>query len=185
MSATLLSRRFTARPALFQRAFHASRASFLSVGDAVPSVPVQEGSPGNVVSLADETKKGKYVIVGVPGAFSPACSASHAPGYISHTGELAKKGVDGVFIVAVNDAFVTKAWADSLKTNDKVRFIADSHGEFSKEFGTLFDASKFFGNERTKRYAAVVENGKVTEAFIEPDSTGLSVSVAENVLKNL
>lgn len=104
------------------RLFHSSRASFLAVGDSVPSVALQEGSPGNSVNLADETAKGKYIIIGVPGAFSPACSASHAPGYIKHADELAAKGVDGVFVVSVNDAFVMKSWADDLKTNDKVSF---------------------------------------------------------------
>lgn len=108
------------RATMASRGFHASAASFLKVGDAVPSVTVQEGSPGNTVNLAEETAKGKYIIVGVPGAFSPACSASHAPGYISRSDQLASKGVDGVFIVAVNDAFVTKAWGDSLQTTDKV-----------------------------------------------------------------
>lgn len=102
------------------RLFHSSRASFLAVGDSVPSVEVQEGSPGNTVNLAQETANGKYVIVGVPGAFSPACSASHAPGYIKLIDQLGAKGVKEVFIVSVNDAFVMKAWAQDLNTNDKV-----------------------------------------------------------------
>lgn len=96
------------------------------------------------------------------------------------------KGVSQVFVIAVNDAFVTKAWADSLDSPADVRFIADASGNFSNKFGTLLDdAAKFFGNARTKRYAAIVEDGKVTKEFVEPDNFGLEVSVAENILKQL
>lgn len=133
--------------------------------------------------------QGKSIIVGVPGAFSPACSASHAPGYIKLAKEFQAKGVSNIYIVAVNDAFVTKAWSEQLGNDadaSHVRFIADASGAFSKEFGSLIDeASKFFGNARTQRYAAIVEDGKVKEAFVEPDNFGLEVSKAENVLKAL
>lgn len=107
--------------------FHSSAASYLQVGDSIPSITLQEGSPGNTVDLAEETSKGKYIIVGVPGAFSPACSASHVPGYISKLGELKSKGgIDGVFVVAVNDAFVTKAWGESLQAPESVSIISFS-----------------------------------------------------------
>lgn len=113
--------RSSATPA---RLFHSSRAAYIAVGDSVPSTLVQEGSPGNTVNLAKETASGKWVIIGVPGAFSPACSASHVPGYIKHFPELEKKGIKGVFVVAVNDSFVTKAWGEDLNTTDKVRLFA-------------------------------------------------------------
>lgn len=100
--------------------------------------------------------------------------------------DLQAKGVSQVFIVAVNDAFVTKAWADSLNAPADVRFIADASGEFSKKFDTLVaEAANFFGNPRTGRYAAIVEDGKVTKEFTEPDNFGLDVSSAENILKAL
>lgn len=117
-------RQLLLRPAnatTFSRFFHTTPRVLVKAGDSVPSVEVQEGSPGNKVDLSKETAKGKFVIVGVPGAFSPACSASHAPGFIKNFDKLAQKGVDGVFIVAVNDPFVTKAWAEALNnTIDKV-----------------------------------------------------------------
>ncbi|ODQ63128.1 Redoxin [Nadsonia fulvescens var. elongata DSM 6958] len=171
------------------RGFKTSAAAFVKAGDSVPSLTLHENSPGNTVDLAEETKTGKYVIIGVPGAYSPACSASHVPGYISRGGELAAKGVDGVFVVAVNDSFVTKAWGAELTQGKDskvpVRFIADHAGDFATKWDVLFDASKFFGNKRSKRYAAVVENGKVQNAWIEPDSTGLDVSTAEKVVGQL
>ena len=139
--------------------------------------------------LTKKISQGKSIIVGVPGAFSPACSASHAPGYIKLSKEFQDKGISNIFIVAVNDAFVTKAWNDQLGNDPEVshvRFVADASGDFSKEFGSLVDeASKFFGNARTQRFAAVVEDGKVKIAFVEPDNFGLDVSRAENVVKSL
>jgi 2-Cys peroxiredoxin 5 len=85
------------------RLFHASAPAFVKVGDRVPDVEVMEGSPGNKLSLAKELSSGKGLIIGVPAAFSPACSESHVPGYINSA---KLKSAGKVFVVAVNDAFV-------------------------------------------------------------------------------
>merc|ERR1711964_548801 len=91
------------------RSFHASARSFIQVGDKLPNLDVLvENSPGNKVNLS-EAIKGKALIIGVPAAFSPSCSNSHVPGYINHKN---LKSAGDVFVVAVNDPFVTKAWAD-------------------------------------------------------------------------
>lgn len=156
---------------------------FVSAGSKIPLTPVFHDSPGNEVDLADATKLGKSVIVGVPGAFSPACSASHVPGYAKVADQFKSKGYNDIFVVAVNDAFVTKAWAADLGTGNAVTILADPAGAFSKELDVLFDAKKFFGNDRCKRYALLVENGKVSEAFVEPDNTSIDVSEAEKVLQ--
>ncbi|ANB15417.1 Ahp1p [Sugiyamaella lignohabitans] len=181
--------RATAAAPIFNRGFRSSVANFVQAGDKVPSVEVFEGAPSNSLNLAKETSSGKYLIVGVPGAFSPGCSARHVPGYYKNFKEFSAKGFNGVFVIAVNDAFVTGEWAKTLEAayspNSAIRFVADHSGEFSKEWDTLFDASKFFGNSRTKRYAAIVEDGVVKAAFVEPDSTGISVSEAESILGTL
>lgn len=173
-----------ARPST--RAFSATSFAAVQKGQEVPAVTVREGTPSCQFDLQDVTKEGTHIIVGVPGAFSPACSAGHVPGYINLFPKLKERGVKTVWVVAVNDAFVTNAWAESLDAPaDDVRIISDQAGEFSLAFGTLFDASEFFGNKRSARYAAVVMDGKVVEVFEEPDKTGLDVSKAENVLKSL
>lgn len=172
------------RPQLV-RPFSSTTARFVAVGDKIPSTTLFEGSPGNQVDLAEEAKEGKSVIVGIPGAFSPACSASHVPGYIKNLRAFNEKGYNKFFVVAVNDAFVTKAFGDSLLETvgtNQVRFLADAKGEFSKELDVLFDASKFFGNERSKRYALLVEDGEVKKTFVEPDNTSVDVSDASKVL---
>lgn len=180
--------RTLAKPHL-ARCFSGSAARFVAVGDKIPSATLFEGSPGNNVNLADEAAAGKSVIIGVPGAFSPACLASHVPGYLKNLREFNDKGYTAFYVVGVNDAFVTKAWGDSLLGHlvgtDQVRFLADPKGEFSEELDTLFDASKFFGNARSKRYALLVEDGVVTKTFIEPDNVSVDVSSAESVLREI
>lgn len=173
---TILTRGFrTLSPQLFQK------------GDKIPTgLPgLKENSPGNSVDLGKEVAKGKYIIVGVPAAFSPACSASHVPGYIEHLPQLKEKGVKQVLITAVNDPFVTAAWGKSLHVPSDVRIIADTEGAFAKAGDHLFDSTKVFGNERSIRYAAVVQDGEVVEEFAEPDKTGVDVSSAESVLRHL
>ncbi|KAK6198769.1 Redoxin [Scheffersomyces amazonensis] len=165
-----------------------TRFSFrsISIGSTIPAATLFENSPGNPVDIAQEVSEGKSVIIGVPGAFSPACSASHIPGYLKNLRGFNDKGYDKFFIVAVNDAFVTKAWGDSLLTSvagAQVKFLADPAGEFTKELDLSFDATKFFGNERSKRYALLVEDGKVTKTFVEPDNTSVDVSEAAKVLE--
>lgn len=172
----------------FVRTFRTSIPSFVAVGDKVPSSTLYESSPGNTVNLADETNSGKSVIIGVPGAFSPACSASHVPGYLKRLREFNDKGYHKFFIVSVNDAFVMKAWGDQLLGNiggDQISFLADPKAEFSSDLDLKFDASKAFGNERSKRYALLVEDGKVTQTFVEPDNVSVDVSDAQKVLSQI
>ncbi|KAL2865561.1 peroxiredoxin family protein [Aspergillus lucknowensis] len=168
--------------ALSQRAlFHNTAAAFVRKGDSIPDLDVLvENSPGNRVNLAKELK-GKGVIIGVPAAFSPACSSTHVPGYIKHP-KLKESGQ--VFVVAVNDPFVAQAWGTSLDPDGKsgIRFLGDPTGKFTEALDVSFDSAAIFGNQRSKRYALLIEDGKVKEAFVEPDNTGVNVSAAENVL---
>ncbi|ROW00184.1 hypothetical protein VSDG_03505 [Cytospora chrysosperma] len=164
------------------RGFHSTRPAFVKVGDAIPNLDVlTEGSPANKVNLAKELSTGHGIIIGVPGAYSPGCSQKHVPSYLLHP-ELKKAGK--VFVVAVNDPFVMKAWGETLdpSATHGVRFIADAQGEFTKALDLDFDATKIFGNFRSKRYALVVENGKVKSTHVEPDGTGTNESMADKVL---
>lgn len=171
------------------RSFHGSAVRAVKVGDTIPSAPLYEGSPGNEVNLAEEIGNKKALIVGVPGAFSPACSASHVPGYYKLIRGFNDKGITHFYVIAVNDPFVTKAWGESITSHttgsDQVKFLADSRGEFSRDWDVLFDAAKVFGGQRSGRYAVLVENGKVAKTFVEPDNTSVDVSAADKVLDNL
>ena len=93
-----------------RRLFHANPRLLINVGDAIPDVEVQEGSPGNKLSIAKELNKGKALIIGVPGAFSPGCTASHLPGYIKNASKLPP-----TFVVSVNDVFVMKVHSFAIE----------------------------------------------------------------------
>ncbi|EEH22307.2 hypothetical protein PABG_04518 [Paracoccidioides brasiliensis Pb03] len=171
------ARRFAARtvPRAGQAAalFHSTPPSFVRVGDEVPDHMVLfENLPSNKINLAKELT-GKGLIIGTPGAFSPACSASHVPGFIKHQ-KLRDAG--RVFVVSVNDPFVTGAWSRMIdpQQTSGIRFLADPMGKFTKALDLGFDAKAIFGNIRSKRYVLVIEDGKVKKTFIEPDNTGLS-----------
>ncbi|KAF2768280.1 nitrite reductase [Teratosphaeria nubilosa] len=125
------------------------------------------------------------VIVGVPGAFTPPCS-SQVPGYVEHADKFAAKGVTGIYIVAVNDAFTTQAWKKHLNANHQiVHFLADDTGAFSREAGLSFDASGLLGNHRSQRYAAIVKNGTVEHIFVEDEAPSVTVTKADAVLQHL
>lgn len=99
-----------------RRAFHATPRPLVQVGDSIPDVELMENSPGNRISLANELKNGKGLIIGVPAAFSPSCSESHIPGYMNFPG---LKDAGSAFVVSVNDPFVMKAWQLSLDGDKK------------------------------------------------------------------
>ncbi|KAI9696626.1 MAG: hypothetical protein M1820_008075 [Bogoriella megaspora] len=162
------------------KAFHSSSRLAVNVGDRLPSVELMEGSPGNKVDVSKELK-GKGLVIGVPAAFSPACSATHIPGYINFAG---LKNAGQVFVVSVNDAFVMKAWGETLDPGSKsgIRFLADPHGAFTKALDLAFDGTAIFGGPRSKRYALVIEDGVVKKAHVEPDNTGVKESAVDKVL---
>lgn len=163
-----------------QQPFHSTSRAWVQVGDKLPDVELVENSPGNKVSLAKELT-GKGVVIGVPAAFSPACSESHIPGYINSA---KLKDAGNVFVVSVNDPFVMKAWAQSLDPSGSsgIRFLGDPSVEFTKALDLSFDGAKIFGGDRSKRYALKIEDGVVKEVHVEPDNTGLNVSAADKVL---
>ncbi|TAQ85830.1 hypothetical protein B7494_g5852 [Chlorociboria aeruginascens] len=139
------------------RTFHSSARAFIKVGDRLPNLDILvEQSPGNKVNLS-ELVAGKALIIGVPGAFSPACSKSHIPGYINHK---KLKDAGDVFVIAVNDPFVVKAWGDSLDPTGEsgIRFLGDPRAEFTQALDLSFDGTAVFGGPRSKRYALELEN---------------------------
>lgn len=155
----------------------------LKAGDKLPAVDLFEGNPSKKVNTAD--LKGKVVIFGVPGAFTPTCNNDHAPAFIKSVDALKAKGVQSIVCVAVNDPFVMDAWGKSLGAADKVRFLADTCAEFTKKADLNLDLTAVLGNVRCKRFAMVVEGGIIKAINVEPDGTGLSCSRASDVINLL
>lgn len=128
----------------------------------------------------------KVVVCAVPGAFTPTCSKTHLPGFISKLDDFRAKGFDAVVALSVNDPFVMDAWAKSLGADakDGLVFLADGNGELADKLGLVLDASGFGLGKRMRRFAAVVESGKVTALNVE-EGGGLTCSRAEDVLAAL
>jgi peroxiredoxin len=158
----------------------------IAVGDRIPDVELKmvDDKGTHAVSTADVLGKGRVVLFGIPAAFSPTCSDVHLPGFIRQADQIAARGVDRIFCVGVNDAYVMAAWARSQGAGDKVAFLADGNAEFTRAMGLELDLSKGGLGVRSRRYAAVIEDGVVTHLALE-ESTGLDVSSAEAILSAL
>jgi len=154
----------------------------VAVGDRIPSVDLFENNPGTKVNLADLCAGKKVVVFGVPGAFTPGCSKTHLPGYVSRAEELKGKGVDEIVCVAVNDPFVMEAWGQNQNAENKVRMLADTCAELTKALELDLDLTGVLGSVRCKRFSMLIEDGTVAKLNVEPDNTGLTCSLAENII---
>ncbi|MGZ2495065.1 glutaredoxin/glutathione-dependent peroxiredoxin [Ralstonia sp. 151470066-2] len=126
--------------------------------------------------------EGKTVVIfGLPGAFTPTCSARHVPGYVANYDALRAKGVDEIWCVSVNDAFVMGAWARTQGSEGKVRMLGDGSAEFTSKLGLDQDLSKRGMGVRSQRYAMVVKDGVVTALQVEAPGQFV-VSSAESIL---
>jgi len=130
----------------------------------------------------DDIFKGKKVAVfGLPGAFTPTCSAKHLPGFVSNFDALKAKGVDTVACVSVNDAFVMDAWGKSQNVGEKVLMLADGNAEFAKAMGIEMDGTAYGMGLRMKRFSMYVVDGNVKTFNLEKPGA-FEVSNAETML---
>jgi peroxiredoxin len=158
----------------------------IAVGDKIPDVKVQvPGANGpEAVQTADLLGSGTVVLFGVPGAFTPTCSDHHLPGFVIRSEDILAKGVDRIYCVSVNDAFVMGAWGRANEVDDKVGMIADGSAVLTKALGLEIDLSGGGLGVRSKRYAAIIKDGVLSHLAVE-ETLGLDVSSAEAVLKAL
>jgi peroxiredoxin len=148
----------------------------IKVGDSLPNATLMEYSEveGNGCSIGPnpvdvvKASAGKTIaLFALPGAFTPTCSAKHVPGYVAQHDELRKAGVDEIWCVSVNDAFVMGAWARDQKTNGKVRMLGDGSADFAKATGLTLDLTARGMGLRSNRYSMLVKNGKVVSLNVE------------------
>ena len=152
----------------------------LSVGDRIPNVTLMTmtGEGPAPVDSGEALGSGTVVLFAVPGAFTPTCSGRHLPGYVRRADELRAKGVVRSPVSRSTDAFVLKAWGDSVGAGDKVVMLADGNGEFAAAAGLELDGSAFGLGTRSQRYAVILEDGVVRQLMIEPDPLAVRSSVA-------
>jgi len=157
------------------------------VGDRIPDVEVRvlnaEGAP-EVVKTGDVLGSGKVVLFAVPGAFTPGCSKVHLPGYVASADDLKAKGVTTIACVAVNDAWTMGAWAQSQGAGDKILMLADGNGDFAAAMDLVMDGTGIGLGKRSRRYAAVIEDGVITSLDVEEPGK-MEVSVCEAVIRKV
>ena len=148
----------------------------IKVGDRVPDGTLTEfvetetagcSLGPNAFSVADLVKGKKIALFAVPGAFTPTCSAQHLPGYVQQADALKAKGIDEIWCVAVNDAFVMGAWGRDQQAGGKVRMMADGSAQWTKALGLELDLVAKGMGVRSQRYSAVIEDGVVRVLNIE------------------
>ena len=163
----------------------------LKVGDKLPSGSLQEfiEVEGNGCSIGPnsfdihQATAGKTIaIFGLPGAYTPTCSAKHVPGYVEQADALRAAGVDEIWCVAVNDAFVMGAWGREQQTAGKVRMMADGSADFAKATGLTLDLTARGMGLRSQRYSMLVVDGVVKTLNIEAPGK-FEVSDAATLLK--
>ena len=148
----------------------------IKVGDRLPAGTLKEFievetegcalGPNNV-DIAAACAGKTLAIFALPGAFTPTCSAKHVPGYVAAFDALRGVGVDEIWCISVNDAFVMGAWGREQKTGGKVRMMADGSAEFTKATGLTFDLTARGMGVRSQRYSMLVQDGVVKALNIE------------------
>ena len=133
------------------------------------------------VPVSDLAKGKRIVIFGLPGAFTPTCSAKHVPSYLGNVDKLKAKKVDEIWCVSVNDAFVMGAWAREQKSQGKVRMMADGSATFTKALGLELDLVARGMGVRSQRYSMLVDNGVVKKLNLE-EGGALEISGADTIL---
>jgi peroxiredoxin len=148
----------------------------LKIGDRLPASKLQEfievESAGcslgpNTFDVRTESAGKTIAVFALPGAFTPTCSAKHVPGYIENAAALKAAGVDEIWCIAVNDAYVMGAWGRDQKTAGKVRMMADGSAEFTKVVGLTLDRTAQGMGVRSQRYSMLVKDGVVQTINVE------------------
>jgi peroxiredoxin len=163
----------------------------IKVGDRMPDGELQEfidvetegcSLGPNTFKVGDLVRGKRIVIFGLPGAYTPTCSAKHVPSYIRHYDALKSKGIDEIWCLAVNDAFVMGAWGREQGATGKVRMMADGSADYTKKLGLELDLTARGMGVRCQRFSMLVDDGVVTKLNVEAPGK-YEVSGAETMLE--
>ena len=166
----------------------------IKVGDKLPDGQLSESTGvdsdtgcslgPNTYNVTDLVQGKKIVIFGLPGAYTPTCSAKHVPGYVKQYDALKAKGVDEVWCLSVNDAFVMNSWGRDQNVGTKVRMMADGSADFTKKLGLELDLTARGMGVRCQRFSMLVDNGVVKSLNVEGPGK-FEVSDADTMLKQV
>jgi glutaredoxin/glutathione-dependent peroxiredoxin len=165
----------------------------IQIGERLPEGTLQEfievegngcSIGPNKFNIEDLVRGKKLAIFGLPGAFTPTCSAKHVPGYVAKYDELRAKGIDEVWCISVNDPFVMGAWGRDQHTAGKIRMMADGSADFAKKIGLDLDLTARGMGVRSQRYSMLVDDGFVKQLNVEAAGK-FEVSDVDTLLKQL
>ena len=155
-------------------------------GDQLPDakVFVLEKDPKEI-SIKQITGEEKCILFGLPGAFTPTCSAKHLPGFIKEAEKLKTKKIEIVICISVNDPFVMDSWGKINNVENKILMVADSNCNFTKSIGAEINLNHRGLGMRSSRYAMLVEKGKIIKISNEEVAGKCEATAAENFLKDI
>ncbi len=164
----------------------------IKIGDSLPDANLMETIefgeacpvPPKPISVAAAAKGKRVVIFGLPGAYTPTCSAKHVPGYVSNLDALRAHGVDEVWCVSVNDGYVMAAWGKEQGAIGKVRMLGDGNADFANKLGLAVDLSKSGMGTRCRRFSLLADDGVVKQLNVE-EAGKFEVSDAATMLKQV
>jgi glutaredoxin/glutathione-dependent peroxiredoxin len=164
----------------------------IKVGDRIPDAVLMESTQfgeacpiaPSKVSVAEATHKKRIVIFGLPGAYTPTCSAKHVPGYLEKLPELKVRKIDEVWCVSVNDGYVMAAWGREQNALGKIRMLGDGNGDFARKLGLENDLTGSNMGLRMRRFSMLVDDGIVQSINVEAPGK-FEVSDAATMLKQL
>ena len=165
----------------------------IQVGQRVPdgtlSEFIEQETPGcvlgpNTFEVSKLVAGKRIALFGLPGAFTPTCSAKHVPSYLAHAAELKARGVDEIWCVSVNDAFVMGAWGRDQKTGGNIRMMADGSALWTRALGLEQDLTPKGMGVRAQRFSMLLDDGVVKALHVEAPGK-FEVSNAETMLKDL
>lgn len=159
----------------------------IKIGESVPNATLAEYPTGESVQtfqVADLVKGKRIVVFAVPGAFTPTCTEKHLPGFLEAADQFKSKGVDEIWCLAVNDAFVMEAWGRDREVNGKLRMMADGSAEWVNKLGLTLDLSAKGLGTRSQRFSAFIDDGVVKQLNID-EGGALSSSDATTLLSQI
>jgi peroxiredoxin len=166
----------------------------IKVGDRVPDGKLLESTdfdsatqcalPPKPIEIAQAVKGKRIVVFGLPGAYTPTCSAKHVPGYVEKFDSLKGKKVDEIWCVSVNDAFVMAHWGRDQKALGKIRFLGDGSALWTKALGLDVDRTAAGMGIRMQRFSMLLDDGVVKQLNVEAPGK-FEVSDADTLLKQL
>ena len=137
------------------------------------------------ISLKQIIGDDKVILFGLPGAFTPTCSAKHLPGFINATDQLKTKNIKKVICISVNDPFVMNAWGKTHNVENKILMVGDSNAIFTKNIGAELNLNHRGLGIRSSRYTLLVEKGQIVKISEEEVAGKCESTAAENFLKEI